>query len=50
MSEKSSLPLPNGVEADRVLKKLKSDKTIEALHQEALRRLKDNVSDHFFSH
>lgn len=44
MAANPALPLPKGVEADLVLQRLRSDKSLEILHQEALRRLKDNVS------
>jgi 5,10-methylene-tetrahydrofolate dehydrogenase/methenyl tetrahydrofolate cyclohydrolase len=43
MADNSALPLPKGVEAELVLERLRSNKVLEVLHQEALRRVKDNV-------
>jgi hypothetical protein len=48
MTENSTWPLPKGMEAELVLERLRSDRTLEALQQEALLRLKDNVSEQYF--
>lgn len=44
MADNPALPLPKAVEAELVLQRLRSDKSLEVLQQETLLRLKDNVS------
>jgi hypothetical protein len=47
MADNSLSNLPKGVQADLVLQRLRSDKSLETLQLEALQRLKENVSNHF---
>ncbi|KAL4535602.1 hypothetical protein Ndes2526A_g06422 [Nannochloris sp. 'desiccata'] len=42
MADNPALPLPKAVEAELVLQRLRSDKSLEVLQQETLLRLKDN--------
>ncbi|KAH7619510.1 hypothetical protein NADE_006347 [Nannochloris sp. 'desiccata'] len=44
MADNPALPLPKAVEAELVLQRLRSDKSLEVLQQETLLRLKDNLT------